>query len=118
MSFLEIIQEENRKYLKEYMRYTLGITDMSLSSIQIKFLDIRKFLQAFDGEDKNICELQEEKIHLYLEELRKEEVAEKTFNGQLFSIRHFFSFLLVKGYIRKIPFLYEMYQKKSDSGTS
>ena len=112
VSFLEIIQEENRKYLKEYMRYTLGITYMTLSSIQIKFLDIRKFLQAFDGEDMNICEVQEEKIHLYLEELRKEEVAEKTFNGRLFSIRHFFSFLLVKGYIRRIPFLYEMYQKK------
>lgn len=112
VSFREISQEENRKYLKEYMRYTLGITDMSLCSIRIRFLDIRNFLQSFDGEDKNICELQEEKIYLYLEELRKKEVAEKTFNGQLFSIRHFFSFLLVKGYIRRIPFLYEMYQKK------
>lgn len=112
LSFREISQEENRKYLKEYMRYALGITDMSLSSIQIRFLYIRNFLQSFDVEDRNICELQEEKIHLYLEELRKKELAEKSFNGQLFSIRHFFNFLLVKGYIKRIPFLYEMYQKK------
>lgn len=113
ISFREITQEANQKYLKEYMRYALGITDMSLSSIRGKFLDIRKLLQAFDREELNICELQEEKIHLYLEELRKKEVAEKTFNGQLFNIRHFFNFLLVKGYIRRIPFLYEMYQKKT-----
>lgn len=112
ISFREITQEANQKYLKEYMRYALGITDMSLSSIRIKFLDIRKFLQAFDREEKNICELQEEKIQMYLETLRKKELGEKTFNGQLFNIRHFFNFLLVKGYIRRIPFLYEMYQKK------
>lgn len=111
-SFREITKEENKNFLKEYMRYVLGITDMSLSSIRIRFLEIRKLLQAFDGEGKSICELQEEKIHLYLEELRRKEVAEKTFNGQLFSIRHFFNFLLVKGYIQKIPFQYELYQKK------
>lgn len=92
------------------MRYVLGITDMSLSNIQIRFLEIRKFLQAFDQEEKNVCELPEEKIHLYLEGLRKRDVAEKTFNGQLFSIRHFFNFLLVKGYIQKIPFQYELYR--------
>lgn len=111
-SFREITKEENRNFLKEYMRYVLGITDMSLSSIRDRFYEIRKFLQAVDGEDKNICELQEERIHLYLEELRRKEVAEKTFNGQLFSIRHFFNFLLVKGYLQKIPFQYELYQKK------
>ena len=111
-SFREITKEENRNFLKEYMRYVLGITDMSLSSIRIRFLEIRKLLQAFDGEGKSICELQEEKIHLYLEELRRKEAAEKTFNGQLFGIRHFFNFLLVKGYIQKIPFQYELYQKK------
>lgn len=112
LSFQEITKEDNREYLKEYMRYVLGITDLSLSSIRNKFLYIKKMLQSFDREDKNICEIQEEKIHLYLEGLRKKEVAEKTFNGQLFIIQHFFNFLLVKGYIPKIPFLYEMYQKK------
>jgi len=45
-------------------------------------------------------------------ETPQKNVTEKTFNGQLFSIRHFFNFLLVKGYIQKIPFQYELYQKK------
>ena len=79
ISFREITQEANQKYLKEYMRYALGITDMSLSSIRSKFLDIRKSLQAFDREEKNICELQEEKIRMYLETLRKKELGEKIY---------------------------------------
>lgn len=114
ISFREITQEENKKYLKKYMRYALGITDISICNIQMRFFKIRNFLQAFNGEEKNICEIQEEKIHLYLEDLRKEDVVEATFNGRLFSIWHFFRFLLVKGYIRRIPFQYELYQKKQN----
>ncbi len=112
ISFLEIIHEQNKKYLKEYMRYVVGITDMSVNNILYKFYDIRRMLLFFDQEVEDICEIADEKIHLYLEELRKKEVAENTFNVQLFSIRHFFQFLLVKGHIRKIPFQYELYQKK------
>ncbi len=114
ISFREITQEENKDYLKKYMRYALGITDMALSTIQIRFLEIRKFLQAFDGEEKNICELPENRIQLYLEELRKKDVLEKTFNGQLFTILQFFNFLLVKGYIQKIPFQHQLYRKKEN----
>ena len=114
ISFLEINQEDNKTYLKKYMRYALGITDMALSSIRNRFLEIRNLLQTFDGEDKSICELPDEEIQAYLEKLRKKDVAEKTFNSQLFNIRHFFNFLLVKGYIQKIPFQYELYQKKEN----
>lgn len=114
ISFREISQEENKKYLKNYMQYALGISDMSLSSIQTKFLEIRNLLQTFDEEDKNICEMPEEEIQSYLERLREKAVAEKTFNGQLSNIRHFFNFLLVKGHIKRIPFQYELFQKKEN----
>ena len=60
ISFLEINQEDNKTYLKKYMRYALGITDMALSSIRNRFLEIRNLLQTFDGEDKSICELPDE----------------------------------------------------------
>lgn len=60
VSFREITQEDNKKYLKEYMRYALGITDMALSSIRMKFYEIRNLLQAFDKEEKNVCELRQE----------------------------------------------------------
>lgn len=84
ISFREINHEGNKKYLKEYMRYALGITDMALSNIRTKFLEIRKFLQAFDGEERNVCELPERQIQLYIGELRKKDIVEKTFNGQLY----------------------------------
>lgn len=113
-SFREIVKEDNRKYLKEYMRYMLGITDMALSSVRIKFLEIRNFLQTFDKEEKNVCELQEKQIHKYLETLRKKDVLGKTFNGELFHILHFFNFLMAKGYIKKIPFQHELYRKKEN----
>lgn len=114
ISFQVIAQEENKRYLKEYMRYTLGVTDLSLSRIRNIFHVIRKLLLAFDVEDRNICEIQDEKIWSYLEKLRKKEVGEKTFNSQLFNIQHFFNFLLAKGYIQKIPFQYELFQKKEN----
>ncbi|MHA9737885.1 tyrosine-type recombinase/integrase [Robinsoniella peoriensis] len=111
-SFREITYEENRNLLKKYMRYALGITDLSISTIRIKFLDIRKFLQAFDQSQKPAFELTAGDVDAYLKELQKKDNMEKTFNGQLISIVQFYNFLLVKGYMEQIPFRHEYYLQK------
>lgn len=111
-SFREVCYMENREILKKYMRYVLGITDISLSTIRIRFSEIRKFLQKFDSMQKPAYEFSSEELDSYLKALQEKGNQEKTFNMQLFSILQFYNFLMVKGYIERIPFRQEYYQQK------
>ncbi len=112
ISFKEITYLENQTILRKYMRYLLGITDLSLSTIQIKFLELRNFLIEFDAARKPIYQVDAIKIQKYLEAVRNQNTREKTSNGRIFIILQFYNFLLVKGYIKKIPFRHEYYLQK------
>ena len=112
VSFKEVTHAENQTILRKYMRYLFGITDLSISTIQIKFLELRKFLVTFNTEEKPIYQMEDERIQAYLETIRNRNTLGKTSNGQIFMILQFYNFLLVKGYIQKIPFKHEYYLKK------
>ena len=47
--------------------YLFGITDLCISTIRIKLLELRTFLVYFNGEEKPIYEVEAEKIQRYLE---------------------------------------------------
>ncbi len=52
---------ENQKILQKYLRYLFGITDLSISTIRIKLLELRTFLVHFNGEEKPIYEVEAER---------------------------------------------------------
>ena len=54
VSFKEVTNMENQKILQKYLRYLFGITDLSISTIRIKLLELRTFLAHFNGEEKPI----------------------------------------------------------------
>lgn len=112
ISFKEVTNLENQKILKKYLRYLFGITDLSISTIRIKQLELRTFLAHFNGEQKPIYEMEAEKIQKYLESIQRQDTREKTANGRIFMILQFYNFLVVKGYLKKIPFQYEYYLQK------
>lgn len=112
ISFVEVTNVKNREVLKKYMKYAFGITDLSISSLRSKFLEIRRMLEHFNEEEEAVYELPACRIDNYIKMLSEKDTTEKTFNGQLFNIMHFYNFLMVRGYIKKIPFHYEYYQKK------
>ena len=112
VSFKEVTNLENQKILQKYMRYLFGITDLCISTIRIKMLELRTFLVHFNGEEKPIYEVEAEKIQRYLESIQKQDTREKTANGRIFMILQFYNFLTVKGYLKKIPFRHEYYLQK------
>lgn len=112
VSFKEVTNLENQKILQKYMRYLFGITDLCISTIRIKMLELRTFLVHFNGEESPIYEVEAEKIQRYLESIQKQDTHEKTANGRIFMILQFYNFLIVKGYLRKIPFRHEYYLQK------
>ena len=56
--------------------------------------------------------MEAEKIQKYLESIQRQDTREKTANGRIFMILQFYNFLVVKGYLKKIPFQYEYYLQK------
>lgn len=112
VSFKEVTNLENQKILQKYLRYLFGITDLCISTIRIKLLELRTFLVYFNGEEKPIYEVEAEKIQKYLEGIRDQNTREATANGRIFMILQFYNFLVVKGYLKKIPFRHEYYLQK------
>lgn len=112
VSFKEVTNLENQKILQKYMRYLFGITDLCISTIRIKMLELRTFLVHFNGEESPIYEVEAEKIQRYLESIQKQDTHEKTANGRIFMILQFYNVLIVKGYLKKIPFRHEYYLQK------
>ena len=112
VSFKEVNNLENQKILQKYLRYLFGITDLSISTIRIKLLELRTFLANFNGEENPIYEVEAEKIQRYLESVQRQDTREKTANGRIFMILQFYNFLVVKRYLKKIPFRYEYYLQK------
>lgn len=112
VSFKEVTNLENQKILQKYLRYLFGITDLSISTIRIKLLELRTFLVHFNGEEKPIYEVEAEKIQRYLESVQRQDTREKTANGRIFMILQFYNFLVVKGYLKKIPFRHVYYMQK------
>lgn len=112
VSFKEVTNLENQKILQKYLRYLFGITDLCISTIRIKLLELRTFLVYFNGEEKPIYEVEAEKIQRYLESIQRQDTREKTANGRIFMILQFYNFLIVKGYLKKIPFRHEYYLQK------
>ena len=112
VSFKEVTNLKNQKILQKYLRYLFGITDLCISTIRIKLLELRTFLVYFNGEEKPIYEVEAEKIQRYLESIQRQDTREKTANGRIFMILQFYNFLVVKRYLKKIPFRYEYYLQK------
>ena len=78
VSFKEVTNLENQKILQKYLRYLFGITDLCISTIRIKLLELRTFLVYFNGEEKPIYEVEAEKIQKYLEGIRDQNTREAT----------------------------------------
>lgn len=109
ISFLEIANQENRKYAQEYMKYELGIAGQTLSTVTRRYRFIRNFLVDLDRDIRQ-CTLED--IESHIKKLQESKLMAKGFNERLSGVRHFFKYLEVKGHIEKVPFRAEYYFKK------
>lgn len=112
VTFGEIVLPCNRQYLKDYMKYQFGISSQSISTIRIKYHEIRTMLIWFDERGEEVSQCTVEMADAYIRTLEEREIIAKTFNEYLIAIQHFFGFLVVKGHMKRVPFRMEYYQKK------
>lgn len=113
ISFIEIEDKENRKYMQQYMKYCLGVTHLTLGVLQREFTQVRNFMAWIEKEEpQNICCVTEDIMKRYFRHIDKSDIKEGSYNQIVISILHFFDYLKVRGFIRKVPFCEQYYLKK------
>lgn len=114
LSFLEVTHKKNREILQKYLKYGLGLTDLSIQSLLWELTVIKKFVVSIQQIDtETVCSLTGQDMHGYFSELQKERLADTTYNRIVMSIVHFYNFLRVRGYIEKVPFYADYYLRKT-----
>ncbi len=112
ISFLEIKREDHRVIAQAYMKYELGVTGQSLSTITRRYMAIRNFLQYLENENACVTNCTAVHIEGYVKKLLERKIVPKGFNERLSGIGHFFRFMEVRNYISKVPFRMEYYMQK------
>ena len=103
---------ENRRYAQEFMRYQLGITGQAVSTLITRYNRVQQLLCWLSDTGMNVCDCNANVMERYIAEIEKQEICAKTFNEYLSGLAIFFRFLVAKGYIRRMPFYPEYFQKK------
>lgn len=114
ISFVEVSHKRNRELLKKYIRYGLGVTNLSVSVIRTEHTWLRNFLNEIrQGEKEDICSVTPAQMDEYFRKQRQRSVQAETYNKIVMSIQHFFNFLVVRQYMERIPFDAECCLKKT-----
>ena len=111
ISFLEVTSRQNRNLLKQYMKYAIGLTNLSLRSICTEFWRIRRFLAEMQLE-ADICQVTAQQIEQELLKYDREGQTAAYYNDIIMALAHFFQFLKVRSYIQEMPFQPEYFLKK------
>lgn len=113
ISFIEVEDKENRRFLQQYMKYCLGVTHLSIGVLRTEFTHVRNFMAWLDAEaPQNIRHVTEGIIGQYFRSLEQSDRKEISFNKIVTSIAHFFDYMKVRGFIEKVPFCEQYYLKK------
>lgn len=110
LSFVEVTHDGNRVLLQKYVRYGLGLTNISLNFLRTEMTEIRGFLEELD---EDVCEVTQSRIESYLNQFQGKKIRPETFNKKVIALVHFFDFLFTRRYIEKMPFCAEYYLKKT-----
>lgn len=113
ISFLDVLDTDNRMLLQKHVQYQIGITDRSIWSIRQKMYYSIDFLKFLDTEHLKINDLTPDVMDIFLNRLEESDVMPDTYNKKVISIYQFLKFLKVKGYIKRIPITIEYYLKNT-----
>lgn len=112
ISFMEVQNQQNREILQAYMKYELGVTGQAVSTIVRRFIFVRNFIEMLEQEKILVTEATTENVKTYADDLLKRGIQAKGFNERIFGIGHFYKFMEVRQYIKKVPFRIEYFQQK------
>ncbi len=77
ISFLDILDKDNREYLKMYVKYQLGVTGLSVQNIWGRVYITKAFLRFLDREELKVEKLTAAEIDQYMRLLQRQNGDEK-----------------------------------------
>ena len=106
--FYLIVDRDNRDIFMAYMRYQIGVSQRSLTTVQAEYYILYAFLQLCE---EKVTTIGEEGICRYLNRLEGNKPG--TYNRKLNAICRFFRFLVVRGYRPRMPVEAAYYRRKA-----
>lgn len=113
LHFYLVKDKENRKLLKEYMKYCIGVGSRAMNSIRGEYYNIYQFLQYCDGAGIDATKLAAGVFEEYVKQISEEAIQAQTFNQKVIDLGRFYRFLYTKGYVEKLPFTVAYYLKNA-----
>ena len=110
IQFMQVHDKDNRKFFQCYMQYMIGVTSLSISNIRFQFYRVSEFLEYCDAKNLSLLHLTAHDMDAYMKHIDSD-ILPATFNGKVADIYKFMRFMVVKGYIEKVPFNMEYYLK-------
>ena len=112
ITFQTVRHLQNRKLLQEYMKYGVGLSTLSLSSLLEESHYIQGFLAYYnETEFKDARKLTGEKIDTFFKYIEEKKIHPNTFNRYVKAVDHFYQYLLTRYQVKRIPFHKEYYLK-------
>lgn len=112
VSFQNVQHQENRKLLQHYMKYGVGLSTLSLSSLKDEFHYLQEFLAYFnDTSYDDAKRMTGKEIDSFFKHVEQKKLRPNTFNRYVKAVNHFYQYLLTRHLVRKIPFYQEYYLK-------
>lgn len=111
LSFMNTEKKENREILQEYMKYCLGVTHLSINSIQEELFYIQAFAMWLEeSTETDLKNVSEDEMQKYFQVIGSKKASH--FNDIVVTIHQLYVYLQTKGIIKQIPFNYQYYLKK------
>lgn len=105
ISFKDIECKENRELVKIYMKYLIGNTDKSISTVTSELGYIKEFISYIKYKEVN--SLQRKDIEIFYEYINSKNLNDKTFNKYIYVNFAFMQYLEVRGVIEKNHFYFQ-----------
>lgn len=110
IQFMQVHDKENRQYFQKYMQYMIGVTSLAINNIRHQFYSVSDFLEYCDEKEFSILTVTGQDMDAYMKHIDRD-IQPATYNKRVVGVHKFFQFMVVKGYIEKVPFFAEYYLK-------
>lgn len=108
--FMQVHDKENRRYFQLYLQYMIGVTSLSISNIRFQYYNVSEFLEYCDTKELSVLLLTAKDMDDFFKYVDGN-IQPETYNNKVADIYKFFRFMVVKGFIKNVPYRMEYYLK-------
>lgn len=110
--FMQVHDQENRRYFQLYLQYMIGVTSLSISNIRFQYYNVSEYLEYCDTKELSVLTVTAKDMDDYFKYIDRD-IQPETFNNKVADIYKFFRFMVVKGFVQTVPYKMEYYLKNT-----